>query len=273
MRACLGFVLLALLPGACTVSNPDYSPPGPGAEAGADALGSDGQPGLDGPLGDREPLPDGLACAPGAFIKCKSATQLLKCNAAGTGTETVSCSPYACNAYFQRCNECDPATKPVCDGDAVVDCSSNGLKTITPCPNGCDGGQCVTCVKQTFYKDADGDGFGDPTQEVEDCTQPAGYVENGKDCDDLDQMAYPGQAWFFTQLTAGTQTYDFNCDGTEEKKFTQQVNCYKQGGVCLGDGWSDAVPECGKWAMWSTCTKGISTDCYEAKSYKIQPCR
>ncbi len=43
-----------------------------------------------------------------------------------------------------------------------------------------------------FYADADGDGFGDPNQSVEDCSQPAGYVEDNTDCDDNNDLAYPG---------------------------------------------------------------------------------
>ena len=37
---------------------------------------------------------------------------------------------------------------------------------------------------QTFYQDADGDGFGDPANTAEACVLPQGFVTNGDDCND-----------------------------------------------------------------------------------------
>lgn len=47
-------------------------------------------------------------------------------------------------------------------------------------------------TSSTFYRDADGDGFGDPTQTINDCGAPQGYVDNTLDCDDADGNSYPG---------------------------------------------------------------------------------
>ena len=41
-------------------------------------------------------------------------------------------------------------------------------------------------VLTTFYRDADGDGYGDSTDSQSACAQPAGYVSNSTDCDDTD---------------------------------------------------------------------------------------
>ena len=44
----------------------------------------------------------------------------------------------------------------------------------------------------TFYRDADGDGFGDLTQTASNCGAPQGYVDNTLDCDDTDANSFPG---------------------------------------------------------------------------------
>ena len=46
------------------------------------------------------------------------------------------------------------------------------------------GGRYCTCIPTTYYRDADGDGFGSGDVPVESCTQPSGYVADGSDCDD-----------------------------------------------------------------------------------------
>lgn len=40
------------------------------------------------------------------------------------------------------------------------------------------------CEVKAFYRDADGDGFGDLTRPVQACDQPEGYVDNSEDSDD-----------------------------------------------------------------------------------------
>ena len=50
------------------------------------------------------------------------------------------------------------------------------------------------CVMAKFYRDSDGDGFGDSGDYVEDCYAPSGYVGNANDCDDSDVSVHPGSA-------------------------------------------------------------------------------
>ena len=81
------------------------------------------------------------------------------------------------------CNDNDAAINPgateVCDG---VD-------------NNCDG-QIDEGVKNTYYADTDGDGYGDLANTVLDCTPPSGYVADNTDCNDSDANERPGQTWY-----------------------------------------------------------------------------
>ena len=56
----------------------------------------------------------------------------------------------------------------------------------------------------TWYLDADQDTFGTPTQTVQSCCQPAGYVSNSTDCDDTNPLLNPNTVWY---LDADNDTY------------------------------------------------------------------
>jgi hypothetical protein len=62
----------------------------------------------------------------------------------------------------------------------------------------------------TWYTDADGDGYGDPSTGTTACDQPTGTVADGTDCDDSNARAYPG----------GPEVYydgvDGDCDGASD---------------------------------------------------------
>ncbi len=58
-------------------------------------------------------------------------------------------------------------------------------------------GGSLNCLTQTtFYADADGDTFGNPTSTIQDCTAPAGYVSNNTDCDDSNAALNPNAIWY-----------------------------------------------------------------------------
>ncbi len=71
--------------------------------------------------------------------------------------------------------------------------------------NDCDG-LVDEDVTNTYYRDSDGDGYGDSSTTTEACTVPSGYVTNSQDCDDSLDTAKPGG----TEVCNGR---DDDCDG------------------------------------------------------------
>ena len=117
----------------------------------------------------------------------------------------------------------DPA-RPVqaCEGTGLVvnggDCD-DGRAAVNPAAqescdgldNDCDGAtdEADAVDAATWYRDADGDTYGDPAVTQDACTRPAGYVADATDCDDTDAAVYPGapEDWY--------DSVDSDCDGLE----------------------------------------------------------
>ncbi len=81
----------------------------------------------------------------------------------------------------------------VADND---DCDDNDPTTHPGAPEPCDGVD-HNCdghipLERTWYRDADGDGYGDAADISRECTQPAGYVADNTDCHDGDNTVWPG---------------------------------------------------------------------------------
>lgn len=271
----------ALALAACTDENDLYVPDNDGA---ADASSADGSsvPGDTGPgspdlnvVDGGVPLADGGSCTPNAFMACKTASSMLRCNPSGNGTVIIDCAPFKCDATIKRCTECDPASAPYCQNDVLVTCTANGLLVKTTCPDGCKNGKCSTCTPQLFYKDADGDGWGNPGASIKACSKPAGHVSTSGDCDDLDAAVHPQQKKYFDAPSKGTATFDYNCNTVVELQHAALAKCTWKGNNCVGDGWSQTVPQCGKTGTFINCVKkgGRGTSCSQSVVQLIQACR
>jgi len=84
--------------------------------------------------------------------------------------------------YIQASGDCNddnpiinPSAQEVCD---QVD-------------NDCDG-MIDEVATTSFYRDEDGDNYGDPYNATAGCTVPDGYAENAHDCNDKDSSIHPG---------------------------------------------------------------------------------
>ncbi len=78
--------------------------------------------------------------------------------------------------------------------------------------NNCDGKVNNNPVNgSTWYADADGDAFGNPSDSIVACDQPTGYVDNGQDCNDLDADDAPGKYEF-------CDGFDNDCDGAIDEE-------------------------------------------------------
>jgi hypothetical protein len=118
----------------------------------------------------------------------------------GAGTVTISCTQPA-NSVTNNldCLDADPSIFPgsieICNG-LDDDCDSNydeGFPT------------------QTYYRDFDGDGKGNPAVSIQSCYQPAGYVTNASDCDDNSTTACPKPSGMSTvDITDVSATVSWN---------------------------------------------------------------
>ncbi len=104
------------------------------------------------------------------------------------------------DGYSPAAGDCDDGEKLVHPGATEV---CNGRD------DNCDGTADEGITADTWYADADGDGFGDPGTGITQCSGPAGYVHDNTDCDDGSAAVHPGA----TEVEA--DGIDQDCDGTD----------------------------------------------------------
>jgi hypothetical protein len=181
--------------------------------------------------------------------------------------------------YGNLGDRCSPGTG-ACEETGEMVCNSTNDGTTcnasagTPSPewcgdgidNDCDGDIDESDAEDapTWYKDADGDGFGAPGAAVTQCEEPAGadYVQNDRDCNDSCASCNPDA----TEVCDGL---DNDCDNeTDEAEAQDAKKWFKD---CDGDGYApegaQSQPKCEKpddttnGCTWTSVNPDTQADC------------
>ena len=156
-------------------------------------------------------------------------------------SQTAATAP---EGFVEDNTDCD-------DGDSAV--NPGAQEVCNGFDDDCDG-EIDEGVKDTFYADADGDGYGDAASSTTACTAPEGYVENADDCDDTNADINPGAE------EIPCNGVDENCDPSDD---CQEQNTYYEDAD--GDGYGN--PEVSQTA--ATAPEGFvedNTDCDDGDS-------
>ena len=114
-------------------------------------------------------------------------------------------------------------TKRVLPGDVYYgqDGDNDGYYRMSGCPElgnpsgegywDCDDTNSTITTTTNFYRDADNDTFGNPSDSFPACVAPEGYVANNTDCDDSNSALNTG-----AEEICGDEI-DNNCDGTVDE--------------------------------------------------------
>ncbi|MFP4524437.1 MAG: MopE-related protein [Candidatus Woesearchaeota archaeon] len=98
--------------------------------------------------------------------------------------------------------QCDGSCSGLGPTESPESSCSDGLDNDCDGKTDCDDSDCAdaSACTVTCYRDADGDGFGDPgvsdTFTADSCSDISGWVANDGDCDDSSDCLAPGRVWY-----------------------------------------------------------------------------
>jgi hypothetical protein len=132
---------------------------------------------------------------------------------------TVACQ--APTGYVASSGDCDDTNSNIHPG---------ATETCDGVDNDCDGSTDEGCqADNTYYRDADDDGYGDPANSIKASTTPIGYVSDNTDCDDTDADINPG-------ATESCDGIDNDCDDLIDEGCATTTTFYRDAD---GDGYGD----------------------------------
>ena len=105
--------------------------------------------------------------------------------------------------------QCGPPLGLDCD-DRDASSGPGSAESCDGRDNDCDGRIDEGATEVAFYRDADGDGFGESGDVRVACTAPSGYVRRGGDCDDTSAVREPG-------AMESCNALDDDCDGAVDE--------------------------------------------------------
>lgn len=195
------------------------------------------------------------------------------------GNADCSATPDAarCNGATGQCVACQSNAdcSLVLEGRSLCQ-AGRCVAPIRPLGESCAAGnQCESGVCDLFYRDNDRDSYAPEGAVAESFCSAVGFTKTqytrlaptnvrNTDCLDTAIDVNPGQAAFFAD-PAPNGTYDYNCDGDEERNRQAIVNdaeCFADGadGSCTATGIAEDVG-CGEVMVATNCIRQGATSC------------
>lgn len=138
-----------------------------------------------------------------------------------SGNLIITCNPEAPVGFASNDQDCDD-TDPNLNPGMAERCDN--------IDNNCNGDIDEGIPQQTYFRDADGDGFGSVSQKIFTCdtVAPLGYALMGTDCDDADAAVYPG-------AVEVCDDQDNDCNGQVDDQLPQRSFYADKDGDGFGD--------------------------------------